>query len=441
MLEEEQRGTVLDGLVSNVDWVPTMLAFAGVVSTDTQYMKYKSDYVSMQLDGVNLYSYIMSTGDSSSTTSVISERDHILFHLKPKLTKKTNEWKKDITEYTLEDMSEIALIFYDNDGQLWKYFNAEEGTNPLGDPLINSGWCEKMTSSSTESTATSDDDNTDSSEYTIVSVSTYESFGLYNLDIDISETSNYLTDDSELSEKYDELYDIINNIVTFYVDSDSDDCCSSSGSNNKYLYGQFTCFTDSDTVKTRWYDVIESAQAYVPFLTNDELMKVFENKCGISKDHTIYQLHNESWKIHFSSHNDDDTETLYNLDDIVEDFVTTSDIIENINKNNKVETRARASRRNLNDLWDEEKGYYVLDYQVDTSLFSLQQQEGDDEFTSANASASAGMKDNLLIISVVAVCICVILFGIICCQQLFVNKINQIENPFGDNSGAYVRIA
>ena len=63
IIPESRRGTALSGLVSNVDWTPTLLSFANMVSHDTLSVA--------SFDGLNQYNYIMHDDQDS-----LGYRDH-----------------------------------------------------------------------------------------------------------------------------------------------------------------------------------------------------------------------------------------------------------------------------------------------------------------------------------------------------------------------------
>ena len=237
-IDDSQRGSVLDGLISNVDWFPTILSFAQLIPKESTHVRFDLEYndnydqdktnkLTLELDGYNMHNYLL----GYSTQPI---RDHILFHIKPKLDD-TNYWLNDneISNYRLNDMDEIAIIFYDENGYLWKYFDVTMSKNEIGDPKINTGWCELNDGKY----------SVYSDEYSAVS------YGLFELTNDISERLNYFQNDDNKAllihklTSSDEIDRIVNEKIAFYVNQDN-----KGNQNSKFLFGDFECFTDSITV-------------------------------------------------------------------------------------------------------------------------------------------------------------------------------------------------
>ena len=249
-INNKQRGKTLDGLISNVDWFPTILSFAKLIPQDSIHVRFDLEYdtrnmndvndistVTMEIDGYNMHNYLF----NSKNTDIGSDdykpvRDHILFHLLPKLDNETNYFLNDgINNYNLDDMNEIAIIFYDNK-RLWKYIDVTQSKNPIGDPVINGGWCEKITSSSGNG---KDDfyidyDENDDSQY----------YGLFDIDNDESERLNYFEDDNLLllnkKTTKQEINNLINEKISFYVNQDNN---YQGSQNSQFLFGDFECFS------------------------------------------------------------------------------------------------------------------------------------------------------------------------------------------------------
>ena len=121
IIPESRRGLSLSGLVSNVDWAPTLLSFANMISHDTLSVA--------SFDGLNHYNYIMNDADEDS----LGSRDHIMFHLSPWIHDNFNvyidgassverEWGWDESTVKHLTLNDIGMVFYNDNGVLWKYF-------------------------------------------------------------------------------------------------------------------------------------------------------------------------------------------------------------------------------------------------------------------------------------------------------------------------------
>ena len=71
LVPEAKRGQKLRGLMSNVDWVPTILGFTSLIPADWTKV--------LNIDGYNMFAYITSLTDESDATH--PPRDHILLYL------------------------------------------------------------------------------------------------------------------------------------------------------------------------------------------------------------------------------------------------------------------------------------------------------------------------------------------------------------------------
>ena len=290
-LPSSQQGLTLKGLMSNVDWVPTLLTFAGVIPSSQSMITFDNDDDYLSLDGYNQYSYIME-GDSTDSSN-LNKRDHVLFHIVPILDDDTNDFTKSINLYEFSDMEEIAMVFYDNDGNLWKFLNYGESTNIIGDPTVNSGWCIATDEHPQASSTTSDT----FSLMPCVGVKGKPTYGLYQVSSDGSEKKNYLenTDGTttEIEESEDDtimsLKEIIDDKIKYYV---------SKSRNKDYLFGSFYCFVDYDTHLNEALSAAENSNAWVPFLnTNNELALEIIVYCDLEKTHPIYKLLTTEYKM------------------------------------------------------------------------------------------------------------------------------------------------
>ena len=258
----------------------------------------------LSLDGYNQYLYIME-GDSIDSDN-LNKRDHVLFHIVPTLDDETNNFVKPIDLYKFCDIEEIAIVFYDKDGNLWKFLNHEESTNYLGDPTINSGWC----------IATDIDHDIDSDEYSNSETKSNDTFsvipcvcskgestyGLYQISTDGSEINNYLENENENDngssrtkiedsndDKILELKKIIDDKINFYV---------SKSRNKDYLFGSFDCFLVYDDHLNESLIAAKNSNAWVPFLdTNDILAEEIREFCNLNKTHPIYRLLTTGFKM------------------------------------------------------------------------------------------------------------------------------------------------
>ena len=337
IIPDKQRGVVLDGLVSNVDWFPTILSFANIVPTSSkhsyvgdsnQISKIEEFYSSddsitemdiadtvLVFDGYNIYDYIMNLDGESN-------RDHVLFHIQP-TTEKDDEdsdstlpiLTKRIGEYGVNDFREIALIFYDDDGTLWKYFDVSKSTNPIGNPGINSGWCTVTTSDMAndpdaligKNTSPDDADTTQaldtSATYTLVMDGDildygYLRTGLFDITNDLAEENNYLASantEDIVAEIPANLLSIIQEKVDYYTNKNKID-----GSlNSNAVYGSVDCFTMDDTLTTEGacLDAALENGAWVPFYTVEEWREQITNLCGIEETHPLYALFNSELEL------------------------------------------------------------------------------------------------------------------------------------------------
>ena len=259
---------MLDGLVSNVDWLPTILSFANLIPNDSTTVLFKNtndenDDMPLTLDGYNIYNYIM-TFDASPI------RDHIMFHMRPNLTI-NHTFSKSINDYSLNDFSEIALIFYDDDQTLWKYLNVTQSDNPVGSPRTNAGWC-----------IADDDINSNASYTTLTNDSFAVNYGLFDLTSDVAETINYFDEncDDINSAKINisKLTSIVTEKVKLYATGESKD----------YLYGNFHCFTvEMDEPQI----AANETGAWMPFLDETEFNDMLITGCDLDDTHMMYTLY------------------------------------------------------------------------------------------------------------------------------------------------------
>ena len=333
---------MLDGLVSNVDWFPTILSFANLIPSNSKHSFigdssqlgkihgfYSSDDSITEMDvedtllvfdGYNIYDYIMNVNGECF-------RDHVLFHIQPTTEKDDDNSDSDspvltkpIGEYGINDFHELAILFYDEDGTLWKYFDVSKSTNPIGNPGINSGWCTLSTSEMatnpdalvgkiTDPSSPSDNNNVDAlnvnSTYTYVMDESLVGYGylrtaLFDITNDFGEENNYLSavdDDTEdiVSLIPDNLLSIIQDKVDYYTNKNKID-----GSlNSNVMYGSLDCFTMDETFTTTGacLDAALENGAWVPFYSVDEWREEISDLCNLDNTHPLYTLFNSELNI------------------------------------------------------------------------------------------------------------------------------------------------
>ena len=124
--------------MSNVDLAPTILSFANMISHDTLSVA--------SFDGLNHYNYIMNDADEDS----LGSRDHIMFHLSSWIHDNFDvyidgassvERKWGWNESTMKHLTlnEIGVVFYDDNGVLWKYFVTDDYYETSNN--VNYNWC------------------------------------------------------------------------------------------------------------------------------------------------------------------------------------------------------------------------------------------------------------------------------------------------------------
>ena len=71
----------------NVDWIPTLMSFAGLIPSEYTQISFDNDNTDVPItnNGHNMHSYIMST-DADMTRI----RDHVMFQLRPTLDDDSN---------------------------------------------------------------------------------------------------------------------------------------------------------------------------------------------------------------------------------------------------------------------------------------------------------------------------------------------------------------
>ena len=234
--------------MANVDWMPTLMSFAGLIPSDYTQISFDNDNtgntdVPITFDGYNMHSYIMST-DADATPI----RDHIVFQLRPGLDDDSN-YDTDVDFDTLHskihleadtdsgkemvdavddlNLEEVAMVFYDSDGKLWKYFNAAASTNEIGNVESNCNWC-----------ALNHDGGDNIYMYTNSSGSVTK--GLYDLDNDISESVNLLYQIDVSTHRV--LMEIVSKNVVQYFDNEYSE-------SSVYLYGNFDCFYEKHNIQ------------------------------------------------------------------------------------------------------------------------------------------------------------------------------------------------
>ena len=293
-----------------MDWLPTWLAFANVLPKDYVHVTFKTDEskkLPLVLDGYNMYPYIMGTSSSGSN------RDHLVFHIKPELSI-THSWKApDISRYSFDQLDELALIFYDENGILWKYLDVEMSSNIIGDPVTNAGFCEMKTSTSFYHTDTTTDD-------VVLD-------GIFNLEADLREENNYESfENVEINGDSDYGTDVLEprilELFDYYVNNGESENPSA-----KFLYGYFSCLI-STSRQTDCIAAAANSNAWVPFLTDDEIPDTIENHCGgMSNRHTIFRLLTTGFEfksnkfVELIEDNTDNVKELNKYSEVLDDFV------------------------------------------------------------------------------------------------------------------------
>ena len=274
-----RSGIVLDGLFSNVDWAPTLLAFANIVPSDYKQVSFTNDNsdMSISLDGYNMYDYLMS--DSSAAL-----RDHIIFTIVSESTdptvdetsnaKSANEVKmlEQLEKYHL---SQLAMIMYDDSGKLWKYFHTEASTNPLGGLTDNSGWCRLA----------SDNDFEETSKYTIEEVTEAADNGIFDLTSDESEEKNLM--EGMDAEQLESLQAIVSSKLEYYLNSDMSE-------NSGFISLCYECLF------TR-YNVLANPKQFggvwAPFLDKERFDAMIKEECDVLETDLVYQLHTSTFEL------------------------------------------------------------------------------------------------------------------------------------------------
>ena len=201
-------------------------------------------------------------------------RDHVLFHIQPtEKDDKANDREapvltKHIGEYGINDFYQLAILLYDGDDTLWKYFDVSKSTNPIRDAGINSGWRTRSTSNMatnpdalgkiTDLASHSDNLQTldTNSTCTYVMDQSLVGYGylraLFDVTNDFGEENNYLSflvdDDTEdiISLIPDDLLGIIVDEVDYYTNKNKTDGSLSSN----VMYGSLDYFTIDETFTT-----------------------------------------------------------------------------------------------------------------------------------------------------------------------------------------------
>jgi len=314
-IPDSERGSVRGGLFSNVDWLPTILSFADVIPHEYKAISWNNDLISNKdipftFDGYNQYEYIMD-GDSTPV------RDHIIFQLRPQLDDnsnyvddvqfQTNLLKIHTTEeddntkmLELLNLEEIALVFYDENGKLWKYFNAEESTNEIGNVEKNCNWCIMSDSTTT-------DNENEIYSYTTNNDSITQA--LYDLTNDESETYNYYNNMNE--KEYTTLLNIIAKNAAKYFDASYSD-------SSIYLYGNFDCFYTKYNEEA-WPKYLDNL--WQPFLELSGFGDKLLSTCGFNRKHAMYKLHTNQASNYLTNEND--------IDDLI---IDRSDLAQTKNK-------------------------------------------------------------------------------------------------------------
>ena len=213
--------------MANVDWMPASMSFAGLIPSEYTQISFDNDNtgntdVPIAIDGYIMYLYIMSTDTDMTPISY-----QIMFQIRP-LNDDSNYastiykgdihskvFRKDIADI-IDGLSsnEVALVFHDSSGKLWKYFDAEESTNEVGNLQVNCSWCILNINSNNDSV------------YTYHNSSDSITRGLYDLDNDFSV-------DIQKTLKLTVIKNILQHFNNEYSDS------------SVYLYSNFDCFYNS----------------------------------------------------------------------------------------------------------------------------------------------------------------------------------------------------
>ena len=268
-----QGGNELPGLMSNVDWLPTVLAFANIMPKHWTKMS--------KIDGYNLYDYILQTTKGSSGSSVAPVRDHILLDLEmfgteiyaKESTNRQRQWAWTDDEVynhrmTGLTMTGLTMVFYDKEGALFKYFVSNRDDEVTDEDMTyDYNWCFETA-----------ENKFDYSEYSVGQLRPFS--GLFALSSDVSEQNNLLRSIS--TDDFSVLKEIIQEKADYYISSDNSEL-------SKYVYDAFDCFYKANNILTyparqdgKWTQSFEDSTSYYSYL---------QAQCGFSQDHPMLELH------------------------------------------------------------------------------------------------------------------------------------------------------
>ena len=168
-------------------------------------------------------------------------------------------------------LDEVELVFYDNTDKLWKYFDAQESTNEVGNQQVNCNWCSFNTNGNNDNV------------YTYSNSSDSITRGLYDLDIDINESVNLFdVDDLSMDIQKTLKPTVTNNILQYFSNEHSE--------SSVYLYGNFDCFYDKHHAQFPQAWPIYFCNLWTPFLESEFDDKI-STHYGFDTTRMMYKLH------------------------------------------------------------------------------------------------------------------------------------------------------